>query len=194
MDSKKLLAVLMFTFLYSGTACAETGGWIIADATLRVLPGAIVVALLYFWYRRKSKGHSTETKKKSALAALMAFAIYFVPMTVVATINIGSAEDKGLNAPQAATAPPQEPVKQQIAKKDGTFDERPNDLDELCKDWVYWKAKTYKHGREGNQEEAQKARAEFQKVNVWLEEYRNEDVARVCQQYDTKENLVKYMR
>ena len=87
-----------------------------------------------------------------------------------------------------------EPQKQQLAKKDGTFDKRANDLDELCKDFVYYKAKAYKYGREGQQEKAQEARNSLEKTNIWLSQYNESDVTKTCSQYDTEENLAKYMR
>lgn len=82
----------------------------------------------------------------------------------------------------------------QIAKKDGTFDERSDDLHELCQDFVYYKAKAYKYGREGNHKNAQDARLNLEKTNIWLSEYHEKDVAETCSIYDTKENLTKYMR
>lgn len=95
--------------------------------------------------------------------------------------------------PQISTKQ-QQPPKQQFAKKDGTFDERKDDLDELCKDFVFYKAKAYKYGREGNMQEAQEARASLEKTNIWLSQYNESDVTKVCAQYDTQENLAKYMR
>ena len=71
-----------------------------------------------------------------------------------------------------------EPQKQQVAKKDGTFDKRANDLDELCKDFVYYKAKAYKYGREGQQEKAQEARNSLEKTNIWLSQYNESDVTK----------------
>lgn len=130
----------------------------------------------------------TAGKRPSTPPAVKAIAIVLIALVGINLLSAMFGGDK------TETPKKQEPVKQQIAKKDGTYDERENDLDELCKDWVYLKAKTYKYGREGNVEEAQKARESFQRTNVWLSEYRDEDVARVCQQYDTKENLINYMR
>jgi|GEM_PF-4012218 len=83
---------------------------------------------------------------------------------------------------------------QQYAKKDGTFDKRKDDLDELCKDWVFYKAKSYKYEREGQVVKANEARARLTDVNVWLSQYNEGDVSKVCGQYDTPERLAQYMR
>lgn len=82
----------------------------------------------------------------------------------------------------------------QYAKRDGTYDERENDLDELCQDYVYYKAKAYKYGREGNAVEANEAQVAFQKVNIWLSAYNESDVTTVCSQYNTEENLTRFMQ
>ena len=61
------------------------------------------------------------------------------------------------------TVPAPVPLKQ-YAKADGTFDARKDDLDELFKDYVYYKSKTYKYGREGK--ELIEARVALDKTNV----------------------------
>ncbi len=117
------------------------------------------------------------------------------PLVIGAIVAIGILGNfiKPNNQAQSPTKAP-EPPKQQIAKKDGTMDKRPNDLDELCKDFVFYKAKTYKYEREGQQEKALEARISLDKTNIWLSQYHESDVAKICSQYDTKENLAKYMR
>ncbi len=103
--------------------------------------------------------------------------------------NVMNPSGQTQNASKAPT-----PQKQQVAKKDGTFDKRANDLDELCKDFVYYKAKSYKYGREGQHEKAQEARNSLENTNIWLSQYNESDVTKTCSQYDTEENLAKYMR
>jgi hypothetical protein len=95
---------------------------------------------------------------------------------------------------QTQTATRQQSPKQQYAKKDGTFDERKDDLDELCQDYVFYKAKIYKYAHEGNEKKTQEARVKFKEINYYLSQYSDSDVAKVCSQYDTRENAVKYMR
>lgn len=82
----------------------------------------------------------------------------------------------------------------QVTKRDGTVDSRPDDLDELCQDLVYYKAKSYKYAREGDERAAADASADLAAVTADLSEYRPEDVSKTCARYDTQENLAKYMR
>jgi hypothetical protein len=63
-----------------------------------------------------------------------------------------------------------------VRKRDGTIDERPNDLEELCKDWLYYRKKIIEHEVAGKTEKAAEARARFQAVNFWLDEYDESDV------------------
>ena len=62
-----------------------------------------------------------------------------------------------------------------IYKKDGTLDDRPNDLEELCLDYVYYRRKILEYEAEGKSEKADEARATFKKVNLWLDEYDRND-------------------
>ncbi|QVI86996.1 hypothetical protein [Pseudomonas viridiflava] len=98
-------------------------------------------------------------------------------------------------SPSAAHAPATAPVAlKQYVKLDGTIDPRKDDLDELCKDHVYYTSKTYKYGREGKTKELIEARVELDKNNIWLSAYAHADVSAVCAKYDTPENQAKYMR
>lgn len=63
-----------------------------------------------------------------------------------------------------------------IAKKNGTFDERNNDLMELCKDWLYYRNKIMKAARSGDQAATTKARTTFNEINASLSEYHEQDV------------------
>lgn len=131
------------------------------------------------------------TTKGSSLVKIVAS---IVAILIILNLFSKIFENDKSSAPQVQPVQHETIAKQQIAKKDGTYDERPNDLDELCKDWVFYKARAYKYGREGDQEAAQDARNHFQQTNVWLEQYKEEDVTTTCAQYDTKENLKNYMR
>lgn len=64
-----------------------------------------------------------------------------------------------------------------IAKVNGAFDDRQNDLMEICKDWLYYRGKILKYARAGDNSEAAKARSSFNKVNSCLSEYEEKDVA-----------------
>lgn len=83
--------------------------------------------------------------------------------------------------------------KGQIAKRDGTVDARANDLDELCKDWVFYRTKILKYTREGDLTAASKARAAFADINTWLSAYRDSDVYNTCAKYDTPEFIRRYI-
>lgn len=95
--------------------------------------------------------------------------------------------------PSAAPQPgPQAPPTLQIAKRDGTVDPRRNDLDELCKDWVYYRTKVQKHTREGDIKSAARARAAFADINGWLSAYKDDDVYSACSKYDTPDFINRY--
>lgn len=82
---------------------------------------------------------------------------------------------------QKAVNPAAQPVQQtvvfkDIPKKDGSFDKRKNDLEELCRDYIHFRSKILYHHNMGEKEKADKARAMFQQVNKWLSAYKEEDV------------------
>ena len=64
-----------------------------------------------------------------------------------------------------------------VIKMDGTIDERQDDLQELAKDWIFYRDRIMKYSSEANYEKVQKARMNFQKINVWLEAYDSNDVS-----------------
>ncbi len=63
-----------------------------------------------------------------------------------------------------------------VYKKDGTLDERQGDIKELCLDWLYYRAKIQEYESAGENEKANEARASFDKINLWLDEYNEADV------------------
>jgi hypothetical protein len=64
-----------------------------------------------------------------------------------------------------------------VQKKNGTTDPRPNDLEELCKDWLFYRKQISKYTASGDTEKTERARAAFQDVNIYLSEYADSDVA-----------------
>jgi predicted nucleic acid-binding Zn ribbon protein len=62
-----------------------------------------------------------------------------------------------------------------VYKKDGTLAERPNDLEELCLDYVFYRRKILEYDAAGETKEADEARTAFQQVNIWLDEYDRDD-------------------
>jgi hypothetical protein len=63
-----------------------------------------------------------------------------------------------------------------VPKKDGTYDARTNDLEELCRDYIFFRNRIIKYTREGDEKAANKARADFQQTNRWLEAYNEKDM------------------
>ncbi len=63
-----------------------------------------------------------------------------------------------------------------VRKLDGTLAERPNDLEEMCKDWLFYRNQILKHNAAGRTNKADEARRDFQTVNSWLNAYSEEDV------------------
>ena len=62
-----------------------------------------------------------------------------------------------------------------IYKVDGTLPERPNDLEELSKDWKFYRDKTVESFRSGDKSKGEKYRDKFQQVNSDLSEYDESD-------------------
>jgi hypothetical protein len=62
-----------------------------------------------------------------------------------------------------------------VYKKDGTLDERANDLEELCLDYSYYRKKIVEYEAAGRSEKAAEARTAFQRVNAWLDAYHRDD-------------------
>jgi hypothetical protein len=67
-----------------------------------------------------------------------------------------------------------------VRKKDGTIDERDNDLQILCEDWRFYRAQILNAARAGDEQKATAARQHFQRITQWLNAYPNDDVAQAC--------------
>lgn len=63
-----------------------------------------------------------------------------------------------------------------VRKKNGSIDNRENDLEELARDYVFFRNQILKHSRAGNSKKAAKAREDFQQINRWLSAYNDADV------------------
>lgn len=63
-----------------------------------------------------------------------------------------------------------------VTKNDGNLDDRPNDLEELCLDWLYYRDKILEYEQAGQTENANEARTAWNEINVWLNEYNPRDV------------------
>lgn len=73
-----------------------------------------------------------------------------------------------------------------IPKKDGTYDDRENDLEELCKDWFFYRNKILEYSRAGKTEKAADARESFNQVNAWLSQYKEDDVTAMMSKVEAK--------
>ena len=64
-----------------------------------------------------------------------------------------------------------------VTKLDGSLDERPNDLEELCLDWLYYRNKILEYTQAGKTDKAADARTAWNEINAWLNEYNENDVS-----------------
>jgi len=64
-----------------------------------------------------------------------------------------------------------------VTKIDGSLDERPNDLEELCLDWLYYRDKILEYTQAGKTDKAADARTAWNEINAWLNEYNENDVS-----------------
>lgn len=101
---------------------------------------------------------------------------YFVGALIFAFLLAGIYN--GLTSrPHEATIENQQPAVD-IPKKDGTFErERSNDLEELCKDYLFYRKKILKANAAGDMEGVAKARSSFNQINKWLNEYNEQNVS-----------------
>jgi len=64
-----------------------------------------------------------------------------------------------------------------VPMRDGKYEStRSNDLEELCKDYVFYRKKILQASRDGDENAANKYRASFQQINAYLNKYRQEDI------------------
>ena len=128
-------------------------------------------------------GTSAPAKKKAKGGIgkwlLIVFAIGLVAMVLPKKDKATTATVKPpvQAAPVAAKKPEKVlPAECKVTKKDGTLDQRECDLEELCKDWVFYRRRAIESANDGNAEKAREYQVGFNKANVWLSAYREEDV------------------
>ena len=64
-----------------------------------------------------------------------------------------------------------------VMKKNSSYDDRANDLEELCKDYLYYRNKILKYAKVGDNQGAAKARSSFNQVNSTMSlEYTEKDI------------------
>lgn len=96
-------------------------------------------------------------------------------------INPSTQQSTSTTQRSATTVPNQSTARQLppecfITKRNGMLDERVCDLEELCKDWVFYRARIARYQNSGDTRKANEARQSFQRINNWLSDYREEDV------------------
>lgn len=63
-----------------------------------------------------------------------------------------------------------------VTKKDGSLDARPNDLEELCLDMLYYRKKIIEYTQSGKTDKADAARIWLNRTNAWLNAYDENDI------------------
>ena len=71
-----------------------------------------------------------------------------------------------------------------LKKKNGTIDERVNDIEELAKDCVFYRRKIIEANISGNNKKLRKYQQSFQQVNQWLNAYDDNDVSYMIGKFD----------
>lgn len=67
-----------------------------------------------------------------------------------------------------------------VMKKDGAYDSRANDLEEMCRDYVFYRNRILKYTRSGNYGEASSARSSFNQINNTLNlQYSESDIEKM---------------
>jgi hypothetical protein len=149
------------------TTCKECGKQVSTEAKACPHCGAAAPA------KKKAKGGIGKW-------LLIVFAIGLVAMILPKqdkTTSVASAPPKAqAKSPPLKKAEKVLPDVCKITKKDGTLDARECDLEELCKDWVFYRRKAVEYSSEGNEAKAADAQRSFKQTNIWLSAYREEDV------------------
>jgi hypothetical protein len=64
-----------------------------------------------------------------------------------------------------------------VPMKDGSYETgRCNDLEELCKDWLFYRREIIKAQREGDKKKVIEYQENFRQTNEWLNKYKDADV------------------
>lgn len=121
------------------------------------------------------------SQKKRLIFAFIGF--IFLAYTIALAYSIGLLGEKGQktinnttsSAAQRATVDDKRFCNTPM--KDGTYETtRCNDLDELCKDYLFYRKKILQANQEGDMKKVNEYRVSFQKVNAWLSRYKESDV------------------
>lgn len=63
-----------------------------------------------------------------------------------------------------------------VQKLNGSYDNRENDLRELCLDFIYYRDQVIKETAKGNTSRADAARNTLNQINTWLDAYNEDDI------------------
>lgn len=112
-------------------------------------------------YCRKKQGASMVVAFFLILFIIFVFSIALNPLQRQSSDTTVANDYKACNTP----------------KKDGTYETtRCNDLEELGKDWFFYRKKILQAVQEGDEKKANGHRRKFQEINVWLAQYKETDV------------------
>ncbi len=68
-----------------------------------------------------------------------------------------------------------------VAKKNGTYDNRENDLWELAQDWVFYRNRIISCNQKNDKKCVAKSQNQFQQINNWLNQYPEEHVKKALE-------------
>ena len=72
-----------------------------------------------------------------------------------------------------------------VPMKDGSYETtRCNDLEELSKDYIFYRKKILQANQEGNTKKVNEYRAKFQQINAWLSRYNDSDVSKTISHFE----------
>ena len=79
-----------------------------------------------------------------------------------------------------------------IPKKDGTYETvRHNDLEELCKDWYFYRKKILEAHQVGDSAKVTKYQESFRQVNKWINEYNEKDIQAVMSRVEKESRYAR---
>lgn len=124
-------------------------------------------------------GVGAPAKTKKGMSKTLKYLLIIMAIGMFANVFLIKRDRMAASSPVASTAraAPDTSPECNIPKKDGSMDERKCDLQELCKDWVFYRKKIMEYSGEGNVVKATDARASFNRVNQWLSAYKESDVS-----------------
>lgn len=135
--------------------------------------------------QKSSTTNGTIKTKKGLSQKQKVWLMVAIGVVLVMALGRGLKEKPNLSAPQVISSPVKDMQSCNVPKKDGTYEtERCDDLDELAKDWLFYRKEIIIAARKGDKAKADKRRASFQQINAWLSQYNDSDVSRAIAKYE----------